>query len=84
MLANEEMITTTYVNHYKVAFITSSVNKISLFVALDDKFTFVVAEMIFNVDMMASYMVKITFVVTEISFRDSHKLVGGQYDFCSG
>ena len=52
MLATEEMITATYyLNHYKVAVITSLVDKISLFVT---KISFVVDGMIFKVAVMAS------------------------------
>ena len=45
--------------------ITSSVDKISLFVT---KITFVVVGMIFKVTVVGSLGVKITFVVTEITF----------------
>ena len=55
----------SYLNHCKVALVTSSVDKIILFVV---KFTLVVTEMTFKVVVMASLVFKITFVVTEITF----------------
>ena len=67
ILTTDKVITATlsYLSHYKVVLITSSVDKIILFVA---KFTLVVAELTFKVVVMASLVAKITFVVTEITF----------------
>ena len=60
----------------------SAVTKTSLFVT---KITFVVAEMIFKVTVMAYLMAKFTSAVTEITFfRGWHKIVSGQDHFCSG
>ena len=55
----------SYLNHYKAAQVTSSVDKIIFFVV---KFTLVVAEKTFKVIVLSSFVFKITFEVTEITF----------------